>query len=152
LDNGLTKLSASTYLGGNGSDIGNSLNLDGLGNVYLTGFTESVNFPTTSGAFDRTHNASTDLYFEQKDTFISRLDLNLTKLQASTFLGGGNNDSGNSLVLDDLGNVYLTGYSNSKDFPTTAGTYNPNWSGGEFYGDAFVSKLDDNLTALLAST
>jgi len=152
LDSGLTKLSASTYLGGNKSEMGNSLVLDGSGDVYLTGVTESADFPTTLGAFDPTHNASTDLDHKQKDAFVSKFDLNLTKLQASTFLGGGDNDSGHCLVLDNLGKVYLTGYSNSKDFPTTAGTYNPNWSGGEFYGDAFISELDENLASLLAST
>ena len=94
LDSGLTKLSASTYLGGNRSEIGNSLVLDGSGDVYLTGITESVDFPATKGAYDQTHNASTDLDHKQNDAFVSKFDRNLTKLQASTFLGGGDNDSG----------------------------------------------------------
>ncbi len=153
LDSGLTKLSASTYLGGSNSDIGYSLRLDGFDNVYLTGITESVNFPATKEAYDSTHNAANDLYYEQFDAFISKFDRDLTRLQASTFLGGGNNDSGNSLVLDNFGNVYLTGYSYSRDFPATAGAYAPNKNGvSEQYADAFVSKLNNNLTTLLAST
>jgi hypothetical protein len=143
LDSNLTTLLASTYLGGSGEDRDSSLALDSSGNVYLTGTTQSTDFPTTVGAYGQTYNGG-------GDAFISKLDSNLSTLFASTFLGGSIGDVGSSLALDGSGNVYLTGTTQSTDFPTTSGAYDRTYNGGTF--DAFVSKLDGNLTTLLAST
>jgi hypothetical protein len=140
LDNNLTTLLASTFLGGSNFDNSNSLALDGSGNVYLTGGATSADFPTTPGAYDRTIIGT--------DVFISKLDNHLTMLLASTFLGGSGTEWGNSLALDSAGNVYLTGGTESTDFPTTPGAYDRTNNGSE----AFISKLDNNLTTLLAST
>ncbi len=140
LSGGLTELLASTYLGGSGSDRGKALVLDSSGNVCLTGSTDSRNFPTSPAAFDRSHNGLDDI-------FISMLDKQLTKLLASTFLGGHSPDHSSSLALDDSGNVYLTGITQSENFPTTAGAYK-----GWCSDDVFVSKLNGDLSILLAST
>ena len=139
LDSELTKLLASTYLGGNSDDIGRSLALDTSGNVYITGYTSSSDFPTTIGAYDRTSDS----------IFISKLDSELMKLLASTYLGGDDSDSVKSLALDTSGNVYIAGYTSSDGFPTTKGAYDITLDG---YYDAFISKLDSELTNLLAST
>ena len=144
LDSNLTMLLASTFLGGSGSDNGISLALDNAGNVYITGVTSSADFPTTSGAFDRTLNGG--------DAFISKLDTNLNTLLASTFLGGSGSESGRSLALDNVSNVFLTGVTSSADFPTSIGAYDRIYNGNDTYGHAFVSMLDSNLSILLAST
>jgi len=146
LDGGLTSLLASTYLGGNAPDSGNSLALDTSGNVYVTGTTYSTDFPTTSGAY-----YDTSLDDSWGDAFVSKLDSGLTSLLASTYLGGNASDDGNFLALDTSGNVYVTGWTGSSDFPTTSGAYDTSFNGGGF-GDAFVSKLNSGLTSLLAST
>jgi hypothetical protein len=145
LDPNLTTLLASTFLGGNYSDSANSLDLDRSDNVYVTGYTYSADFPTTTGAYDQTHNS-------YGDVFISKLNNNLTTLLASTFLGGNYVDVANSMVLDSSGNVYLTGKTQSIDFPTTIGAYDQTYNGDVYDGDVFVSKLNTNLTELLAST
>lgn len=150
LNSGLTTLSASTYLGGTSGEEGNSIILDNSGNVYVTGYTESSDYPITSGAYDTVHNSG-------KDVFVSKLNSSLSTLSASTLIGGGGNDRGNSIRIDASGNVYVTGRtykpSSGDDYPTTSGAYNTRYTAqSSSYHDVFVSKLDSGLSTLSAST
>ncbi|MBF8276210.1 MAG: hypothetical protein HW390_1283 [Candidatus Brocadiaceae bacterium] len=145
LDSGLTSLLASTYLGGAGIDLGNSLALDTSGNVYVTGETRSPDFSTTSGAYDTSFNDGDG----DGDVFVPKLNSGLTSLLASTFLGGASFEYGWSLALNTSGNVYVTGWTDSSDFPMTSGAYDTSSNG---YGDVFISTLNSGLTNLLAST
>lgn len=153
LDSDLSRLLASTFLGGSGVDRANSLALDNSGNVYVAGITSSTDYPTTPRAYDKTYNGG--IY----DVFVSKLDTDLSNLLASTFLGGNNVDGHDPagtdavlLSLDNLGNVYAAGLTYSADYPTTAGAYNPTYNTGSGEGDVFISKLDADLNNLLAST
>ncbi|MFH0774747.1 MAG: right-handed parallel beta-helix repeat-containing protein [bacterium] len=132
-------LLASTFLGGSGSDYGNSIAIGTSGDVFVTGFTASSNFPTTTGAYDTSYNGN-------DDAFISRLSPDLKTLVASTFLGGGNSDQSKSIAIGASGDVFVTGYTYSSNFPTTTGvTRNGNL-------DAFISRLTPDLSSLVAST
>ena len=121
-----------------GFDIG----ADDEGNCYVTGRTESTNFPTTSGAFNTTHSGSSD-------AFVTKLNKDGTDLVFSTFIGGSYNDVANGIEVDDEGNIYVVGSTTSNDFPVTASAYNTT---SNRLWDAFVLKLDPTGSRLLYST
>jgi hypothetical protein len=140
-----TALLYSTYLGGGTNSVNQGLGiaLDGGGSAYITGFTNSGNFPTTSGAFQRTIGGG----FE--DAFVTRLNATGTALAYSTYLGGSSGDEGFAIALDRGGNAYVTGFTESANFPTTPGAFRRTFGGSE---DAFVIKLNATGTALAYST
>jgi len=107
----------STYMGGNEWDSGNGIALDMNGCAYVTGFTKSTDFPATSGAFDETFNGG------DRDAFIVKLNASGNALEYSSFIGGSGGDSGFSISVDINSCAYVTGYSNSSDFPITPGAF-----------------------------
>ena len=133
-------LLASTFLGGSDNDEAKAIVLD-TDSVYIAGTTWSTDYPTTTGSYDEGHNGDADAY-------ISKLDKNLTTLQASTFIGGSDFDEANAIALD-TDSVYIAGGTDSTDYPTTTGSYDNSYNN---FGDAYISKLDKNLTILQAST
>lgn len=144
----------STYLGGSYGDEGYSIAVDASLNLYVAGQTISSDFPTTSGAFDATHNGGWD-------TFITKLSADGRALVYSTFLGGREGDYGFSIAVDAAGQAYVTGYTLSPDFPTTAGAFDPICGTDGYCNsnplfdanyDVFVTKLDAAGRALLYST
>ena len=143
LDNNLTSLLASTFLGGSFNDYFTSLAFDSSGNVFVGGYTDSSDFPTTPEAYDTSYGGG------DADIFISKLNSTLSSLLASTFLGEEGNEQVNVLVIDSSENVYITGNTNSFNYPVTPGAYDTSYNGSY---DVFVSKLDNNLSTILAST
>ncbi|MER3447083.1 MAG: hypothetical protein C4291_09665 [Candidatus Dadabacteria bacterium] len=142
-------LLASTFLGGGHLDRARSIAIDPDGNVYVAGITQSLDFPTTDGAFDISFNGG-NRALGFGDIFISKLSGDLTTLLSSTFLGGSSDEEAISIAISG-GDVYLTGFTQSPDFPTTAGAFQTSFNGGVL-GDAFVSRLSGDLGTLLAST
>lgn len=146
LDGNLQNLLGATYLGGNGREDAFAVAIDARPSVTQTvvvaGRTASTDFPTSTGAYTSTLSGS-------YDAFISRLDENLQTLVASTYLGGNGIDAARAVTVTATGDVYVAGYTESSDFPTTAGAHQPSPQGGY---DAFVAKLDANLQNLTAST
>ena len=139
-----TALVYSTYLGGNSEDYGTGIAVDGSGNAYVTGYTTSSNFPTTTGAYQTSFGGG------DGNAFVTKLNASGTALVYSTYLGGNSSDVGYGIAVDGSGNAYVTGVTGSSNFPTTTGAYQTSLGGG--YGNAFVTKLNASGTALVYST
>lgn len=132
----VTKLSAdgsslvySTLLGGVNADFGQDIAVES-GEAYITGYTDSPDFPKASIGYDTIHNGN-------KDVFVVKLDTLGSTLGYSTFLGGGGVDIGYGIAVEG-GGAYITGHTDSSDFPVTLGSYDNTRSGK----DVFVTKLD----------
>lgn len=146
----------STYLGGSEFDEIHDLAVDGAGSVYVAGTTNSNDFPTTPGAFDTRND---EFCFRGvtrcREAFVARLSADGRQLLYATYLGGSDNDYGNALALDGAGNAYVAGFTESADFPVTAGAYDTTFAGDEEVdndGDAFVLKLNAEGTDLVYAT
>jgi uncharacterized protein DUF4214/beta-propeller repeat-containing protein len=142
----VTKLNAagnglifSTYLGGSGQDSGNGIALDAQGNIYVTGDTASTNFPTRNPF--RAANQG------QQDVFLAKLSPTGALLY-STYLGGSTDDHASAIAVDSSGSVYLTGGTDSLNFPVL-GAAQPVNGGGQ---DAFVAKINAAGSGLVYST
>jgi hypothetical protein len=131
---GSAPLVYSTYLGGSSEDEGRGIALDVQGRSHVTGFTSSSDFPTTIGAYDTSYNGGL------ADAFLTTLDLTGTAFVHSTFLGGSQNDRGRGVAADQFGSSYVTGFTASENFPTTAGAFDTTHNGGR---DVFVTKIAD---------
>ncbi len=139
LSSDLTTLIAATFLGGNASEKSNTIGIDSQGNIYVAGYTESVNFPTTASSIDAGHNGS-------EDAFVAKLSSDLSTLVTATFIGGNDNEAVTNLYFDAQSNIYVAGYTRSTNFPTTTNTTHH----GET--DAFIAKLNSDLSNLIAAT
>jgi beta-propeller repeat-containing protein/beta-propeller uncharacterized protein DUF5122 len=130
----------STFLGGARAaryateDDGYDIAVDAKGRACVIGFTESPGFPTTPGAFDRTYNGT-------GDAFVTVLSPEGSTLVYSTFLGGSHFEPGFRIGvrtgIASASHIYVTGWTDSSDFPTTPGAFDRSFDGG----DAFVAKF-----------
>ncbi len=131
---GSSSLMYSTYLGGMNSDSGKGIAIDGSGLVYVTGGTQSTDFPTVKEYMADPADSNSDVFLSRLDTRISGKD----GLLFSTYLGGDSVDSGTGIVIDKQGNAFVTGETLSSDFPVV-NEYMAN--PGDGLGNAFVSKI-----------
>jgi uncharacterized protein (TIGR03437 family) len=179
----------ATFLGGSGQgqfnigpavidgDAATALAVDGSGNVYVTGYAHSADFPVTAGTFQATNKAATtagvDSSFPGSNAFIAKINPSGSALVYSTYLGGsgvaipngaeGNEkvfgDYANALSVDSSGNVYVAGGSTSADFPVTAGAYQTKLKAEQpvtnlsmIGSNAFVAELNPAGTNLVYAT
>lgn len=162
---GTTKIYA-TYIGGSDNDQPHSMIVDKAGNLIISGRTYSTNYPVSTSAFDRTANGGADFV-------ITKLNPTSTSIIGSTYIGGSSDDAVNvspnysiygalagglkhnygddarsEVIIDNTGNIYLTGPTFSTNFPTQNPIQGTN-AGGQ---DAIVVKLNSDLSSLLFST
>jgi len=171
-----TTLLGSTYIGGNNNDGVNHVNtlnplpppnppileylpdslqhnygdqyrgeiqVDVYNNIYIASSSRSSDYPVSGNAFDNSLGG-------QQDAIVSKFNSGLTQLLYSTYLGGGQNDCGNSLIVNNNQEVYITGGTCSSNFPTTPGVWAPTWFAG--IADGFISHLSTTSNSLMQST
>jgi hypothetical protein len=137
-------LAYSSYLGGEGGDYGIGIAVDNSSNAYVTGYTFSTGFPTLNPY-------QIDQGFV--DVFVTKIDTTkkgISSLVYSSYLGGGDYDTGTGVAVDNNGHAYVTGYTHSDDFPTL----NP-YQTDQGLADVFVTKIDttkSGISSLIYST
>jgi hypothetical protein len=146
----------ATYLGGSLNDATTAAAVAGDGSAYFTGWTQSANFPTTEGAYDRSYNGAQSACCGFGDAYVIGLDAAGTTLTYGTFLGGRGDDQGTAVVIrpGSPRNVYVAGFASSltccpptrpffSDFPVTPSAFDTTFSG---IGDGFVARIDPGAT------
>jgi hypothetical protein len=148
----------STYLGGSFEDYGQSIALDADDNIYITGRTQSDDFPTQAAI--QPNRAGTN---QDEDLFVSKISADGSSLVYSTYLGGTEDESTRRIAVDSAGNAFVAGTTLSDDFPTTAGAYRETYIGGHGAclsgfslpvdcSDIFVTKFVPDGSSLAYST
>jgi len=142
-------LVASTFLGGTGgSDTPIAVVLDASKNLYLGGSASSLNFPTTSGAYQKTQKATF-----LPSAFVTKMNPSETTLIYSTLIGGTSPTQAYSIALDKNLDVYVAGFTDANDYPTTKGAFQTvDPDGASQASSGFVTKLNPTGSALLYST
>lgn len=130
----------STYLGGHATDEGNSIAVDAAGNAYITGKTHAPDFPLVKPLREELGQGG--------DAFVSIIKSDGSELLFSSLLGGSSGDVGSSIALDGAGNIYVTGVTDSPDFPTKNAQQSV--IGGK--NDAFITMLKGDGSSIIYST
>jgi len=133
----------STYVGGSKADAGLGVAVDSFGSPFITGSTLSTDFPTLNPLYSTNAGG--------KDIFITKLDGAGDAEVYSTYVGGSADDVATDILLDNLGDMTVTGYTLSKDFPLEL-PIQPTFGGGTVTGDAFVFQIASHGTAFVYST
>ena len=128
-----TALVYSTYLGGSGGDQASGIAIDSSGNAYVTGITNSTDFPVTAGSFQPAYGGG------DADDFVTELNASGSALVYSSYLGGTGTEGAGGIAVDRNGNAYLTGETDSVDFPVSFAAFQPFYAGNK---DAFVTKVN----------
>lgn len=136
----------STYIGGTAREWGLAIAVDSGGNAYVTGVTDSADYPVTPGAFQSTHNGG-------EEAFVTKLNASGSALVYSSFLGGTGNETGLQIAVDALGAAYLTGSTNStSSFPLVNAVQSTCNGCSSALTDSFVTKVQPAGNALVYST
>ncbi len=149
---GTLALGYSTYLGSPHDGLieeGLGIDVDGSGEAYVVGATNSVLFPTTAGAYQQDLKldfTSNPLGNPTIDAFFSRLNFTGTTLVYSTLLGGTASDVARSVAIDAIGVAHITGDTQSNNFPSKFSLFRPRANAGQALSDVFVVHIDPTLT------
>jgi hypothetical protein len=130
-----------SFFGGAKNESATGLVVDGSGNVYLCGTTESPDFPQVNSVGSALQGTS--------DAFVIKISADFVMFFYSTLIGGSGQETGVSVAIDSMGSAYISGRTTSQDFPLV-GAIQPVYGGGD--SDAFVSKISPDGKTLVYST
>lgn len=142
-----TQLIYATFLGGSGDELVGGIAVDSSGNAYVTGSTTSKNFPVIAGSFQTACKLKSD--GSCSSAFVIKLNSLGTRALYSSYLGGHGTQDGMCIAVNPSGNAIVAGGTDASDFPTTAGTAQPQPAGSE---DAFVTQFSSSGSHLNYST
>jgi hypothetical protein len=135
----------STFLGGADRDSVSAVDFDSNDNIIMGGYTQSADFPTTPGAFDRTLNGTGDLFF-------LKMKENGTDILISTLIGGDSTEGFNNWFIGENEEIYFSGTTKSDDFPTTPGAYDRTYNDQGTNNDIILFKIESDFSDLIFST
>lgn len=151
-----TNLAYLTYLGGSDEDAAFGLAVDANGNAFVTGYTDSPNFPTNNALFPKIPGKPNPLFnnIYLPSAYVAELNTNGSSLIYSTYLGGSNENVATSIAVDSSDNAYVVGYTYSGNFPVTNALQSHLACSNNIYlnANAFVTEIAANDTTLLYST
>ncbi len=159
-----TALVGSTFVGGSETDGRNimslnpnygeayrgEINVDAQGNIFIASTSASDDFPVTSNAYQTTFNTDNTGFGDPQDGVVLKINGDLSTMYWATYLGADNADTAAGVRIDDFGNVFVTGIAGSENFPTSAGTLQPDWPGGQ--QSAYIAMISPEGSQLLNST
>ena len=137
----------ASYVGGSADDRVLGIALDTSGNMYLAGHTISNDFPTSGQPAQSSYAGDSSTVFRSGDAFLTEVDANSHTISFSTYLGGSAGDWAGGVAIDGTGGIIVAGGTSSANFPTTTGSYQAKFGGGETLlagtpiGDAFIAKF-----------
>jgi uncharacterized protein (TIGR03437 family) len=131
----------STYLGGSATDYATAIAVDSSGSAYVTGIVTSDDFPLANPIDNKLGSHAVD------DVFVTKFNPSGSSLMYSTYLGGGSTDDAYAIAVDQTGNAYITGRTNSSDFPLTNAIQST-----RFAFDMFITEIDATGSTKLFST
>jgi hypothetical protein len=142
-----------TYLGGSGDDGARAVTVDPAGNIYVTGYTRSPDFPVVNALFSN-YDLGTPTDRSSGDAFVVKLNPQGSAFFYSTYLGGKYSDQGFAIKADATGNAYVAGFTYSSDFPllNPFQNFGPLEGRGIFAGAGFVTKINAQGSGLVYST
>ncbi len=158
-----TALQYSTFFGGLGDECLSSIAVDSTGALYFTGWSSTLNLPTSSGAPQASYAGYDMLPFSVEyrfgDAIVGKLNPAATGLDYLTYLGGEANDAGLAIAIDSMGDAFVAGFTDSQHFPVTSGAYQTVWVGHGgptppylTFGDGFLAMVNPTGTSLVYST
>jgi hypothetical protein len=142
VDSSGSRLVYADLIGGAGDDFASGIVVDSAGAAYICGYSSSLAFPTTSGSFQAQFSGGTH------DAFVVKLTANGAGLAYATYIGGSGNDLAHGVAVNSAGEVYITGFTDSPNWPVRTALF----SVSRGSGDAFVAKLSSNGGAVVFST
>ena len=137
----------STFLGGSAGDMAFDVAINSAGNIVVVGSTFSDDFPVTPNAFDGVYRG-----FQRQTGFIAIINPTGTDVLYATYFGGSSQDEIFSVALDAQDNIYIAGFTESNDFPTTPGAFETKFNNVDSAFNAFAAKFSADGTQLIYST